>query len=146
MNLVIHAADLLVDDQIGDQDGPVVIRVDSPGDGAYVEFTLADGARYALGASAIMEVWRNPRYAETYDTDSVSLVDDAIIHAAVTGSTGGGMRIHDNNTLTQHTTVDRVAQHAAAWRVTDHHDAELIGKVFVVAGMPGRYPSHAVDV
>lgn len=144
MLIVITAADLVLDDQIGDQNGPVVTAVTVLENGR-VQFKLDSAQTYTLDAEGVMEVWRNPRNADALPVDDVGLVDEAITYGAVTGSRGGNMTIQEVDGSVRFAKMDRVAQHAAGWRVRDHHNPEMIGKVFVISGRPGRYTSHAAS-
>ena len=143
MNIVITAADLLVDDQIGDQGGPVVTSVTVLENGR-IQFVVEDHASYTLDAEGIMEVWRNPRNAEAVDPGDAALIDEAITWGSITGSVGGNMTIQGVDGSVQFAKLDRIGKgHAAGWRVREHHNPELVGRVFVNAGLPGRYASHA---
>lgn len=77
-----------------------------------------------------------------------ALVQDAITNAAVTGSLGASSSI--SNVATDTIRVERVAQHAAAWRVVHvtiadvpRYDHQLIGTVLVREGTPTQYHKHA---
>jgi hypothetical protein len=75
----------------------------------------------------------------------------AIVQAMSTGSIGStaswtGSYDHQGEPLNgaeSFVTVERVAQHSAAWRVTDASVDPLVGAVLVLSGLPGRYHSHA---
>lgn len=78
-----------------------------------------------------------------------ALVQDAIVTAAVTGSIGASASIQ-NKGVTDTVRVERVAQHAAAWRVAHVTIADvpkythgLIGTVLVRKGNTGQYRAHA---
>jgi hypothetical protein len=143
MQIVITAAELLEDDQIMDKLGAVVTSVTTLENGR-IQFKLDDGSgKYTLDAEGIMEVWRNPRNADAIDVDDAQLIGDAITHGAITGAVGGSMSVQDVDRSVRFAKVDRIAKHAAGWRVREHHNPELVGKVFVRAGLPGRYATHA---
>lgn len=77
-----------------------------------------------------------------------ALVQDAITNAAATGSIGASSSIEYKG-IKDTVRVERVAQHAAAWRVAHVSIADvpkythgLIGTVLVRKGLPGRYHNH----
>jgi hypothetical protein len=146
MNIVITAADLLVDDQIGDQDGAVVTSVIVLENGR-IQFTLDDGpGKYTIDAEGVMEMWRNPRNAEAMDPSDAALIDEAITWGSITGSVGGNMTVQGVDGNVRFAKLDRIGKgHAAGWRVREHHNPEMVGRVFVNAGLPGRYHSHAAN-
>jgi hypothetical protein len=145
VNIVITAQEILVDDQIQDRNGPVVTKVTVRKNGR-IQFVVDNAAKYTLDPDGIMEVWRNPRYAENIDVNEMNLIDDAIIHATITGSVGGNMSVQEVDGRVRFVKMERVAVgHAAGWRVGDHHNPELIGKVVVSTGLPGRYATHAAS-
>lgn len=80
---------------------------------------------------------------------SLSLAQEAITMAAVTGSRSGAarvQRVQPDGSLRDEAfvSVDRVvALRSNAWRVTDSSDAAIVGLVLPQAGLPGRYATHA---
>lgn len=78
-----------------------------------------------------------------------ALAHDAITTAAVTGSIGSTSQINNFKGTSDVVRVERVAQHAAAWRVAHvtvndvpKYDHPLVGTVFVRKGNTGQYVSH----
>lgn len=84
----------------------------------------------------------------SYLSSSLSLAQDAITMATVTGSRNGSarvQRVQPDGSLRDEAfvRVDRVvALKSNAWRVIEASDATLVGLVLPQAGLPGRYATH----
>lgn len=80
---------------------------------------------------------------EHLSESGLDLAQRAIVEASARGSRGATARLEDGG-VSSFATVERVAQHAAGWRVTDSSIDGITGAVLVMSGLPGRYQSHAV--
>lgn len=77
--------------------------------------------------------------AEHYHQKGLSLANMAIAHVSATGAKA--MNYEQDGSFVR---IERVAHgHNAGWRVTDSNVDGITGAVLVVAGLPGRYKSHA---
>lgn len=83
------------------------------------------------------------------NNEGLKMAANAIAMAAVRGSVGSTAveerREADGSLSQTFVTVERVADHDAAWRVSDASDSvdPISGVVLVMSGLPGRYHSHA---